>query len=230
MKIISTTKRNGVLCYVQVKDVMFLARITKNHKMMEQYVKLINNGKGDDDFIRVTQTSLIDLFTRCDHIINFSDFANKDSNLTYLSNLLVNMNTTLVGGDLEKECIQHKSDDIRDIMSFKKRELDYKIPLVPSGVVEYTNDEGNLYFDSTVVEDCFILTTKDGSPVQNHDYYDFYVLCMKRIFSELYPDREFNSESYNCYDRVNMLVITVNREKKKTNVVNRILSKIKKGS
>lgn len=229
MKIITNTKSNGILCYVQVKDILFLARITKNHKMMEQYVKLINDGKVDDDFIRITQTSLIELFTRCDHIINFSDYADKNSSVTYLSNLLVNMNSTVVGGELERECLQHKSDGIRDVMAFKKGELEYKIPLVASGKVEYTSDNEEFYFESTIIDGCYILKTKDGSSVQNHEYYEFYVACLKRLFQEQYPDREFNSEAYKCYDRVNMLVITINNEKKKTNVVGKILSKIKKG-
>lgn len=231
MKIISNTKRNGVLCYVQVKDIMFLARITKNDNMMEQYIKLINDGKGDYDFVRVTQTSLIDLFIKCDYILNFSDFTDKGTNVSYLSNLLVNMNSTLVGGDLEKDCLRHKSDDIRDVMAFKKGELEYKIPLISSGLIEYTSSDGEFYFDSTVVEGCFTLSTKDGSMVQNHDYYDFYLLCLKRLFAELYPDREFNLDSYKCYDRGNMLIIMINEsEKKKTSVVDRILNKIKKGN
>ena len=73
MKIITNTKFYGKLCYVQVKDVLFLARYTGNKRLMQDYINTINNGKSDNEFIKVSGDSYIKAFELCDYIIDFSE-------------------------------------------------------------------------------------------------------------------------------------------------------------
>lgn len=230
MKIITNTNREGVLCYVQVKDINFLARITKNKKLMEQYIRLINEGRGDDDFVKIADVGFIDIIRRCEYIVEFSEFANKDNSITYLSNILVNMNYTLGSSELEKDCVQHKSSAIRDIMDLKKGELGYKIPLVPNGVVEYVSDDQRLLFDSTVIEDCYVLRASDASDVHQIDYYDFYVSCINKIYEEKYPEVQKEDRQYKSYGKGNILVVSIQAGKKKKSKIEQILNKIKKGN
>lgn len=230
MKIITNTKRCGELCYIQVKDVLFLARYTKNEPLLEKYIKLINNGLNDDVFIRVDNEGLKQAIKMCDSIVDFCEFADNSVSIAYLSNLLVNINTIGLAKE-DKESIKYKSDAIRDIMSFKKGELDYTIPLVPSGEVEYENEEGVL-FESTVVNDCFIVHMKDGSDIMEHDYYQFYLDCLDRIYSTIYSQYNRDNLEYKGFNRNNMIIVKIEKTPlKKESKVKQVLSKVlKKGN
>lgn len=231
MKIITKTKREGVLCFIQVKDILFLANLTKNKNLMQQYLNLINEGKTDNEFIKITQESFISVLDGCDYIIDFTDFNKKDVSLNYLSRLIVNMNFNIPGDDMNRECLDHKQDVIRDIIDFKRGELEYKIPLVPDGVLECLSSDGRLLLESTVVPDTFIIKAVDGSDVQTIDYYDFYLESIDKIFDLLYPDLDKNNRRFNCVDRGKMLIINISRcTKKKENKINKLLAKIKKES
>lgn len=230
MKIITKTRRDGELCYIQVKDILFLSRITKNSNVMQQYINLINEGHGDNDFIRITQKSYIEIIKKCDYIADFIEFGNKNTPISYISSLIVTLNFS-VGDEITKECVSHKTDDLRDIMAFKKGELEYKIPLVANGSIEMCNEDKTLVLDGTAISDCFIIKSIDGVDIQNKDYYDFYLNCLDRIYSEFYPDIEQTERKYDAYDRGNVLVICIHRqEKKKENKMRNILAKFKRGS
>lgn len=231
MKIITQTKRDGLLCYVQVKDILFLARITNNTTLMQQYLNLINNGRSDNAFIKITQNSLINIIDKCDYIIDFTDFNKKDIDLNYLSRLIINMNFSVSSNNVVRECLEYKTDGIRDIMAFKKGELDYTLPLVPDGLLEYTSSDSKLLLESTVIPDTFTIRVADGSDVQNNDYYDFYLESLDRIFDLLYPELEKKDRKFTCVDRGKILIITVKRcSKKKESRISRLLAKIKKES
>lgn len=231
MKIITKTKREGVLCFIQVKDILFLANITKNKKLMEQYLNLINDGKTDDEFIKIIQESFISIIDKCDYIIDFTDFNSKDASLNYLSRLIINMNYNIPSDDVKRECLDHKTEGIRDIIDFKRGGLEYKIPLVPDGALECLSSDGRLSLESTVLPDTFIIKAIDDSDVQNNDYYDFYLESLDKIFSLLYPEVDENDKKVTCFDRGKMLVINISRcTKKKENKLNKLLAKIKKES
>lgn len=229
MKIITNTKRNGELCYVQVKDILFLARITKNNKVMQQYVNFINNGVCDNDFVRITQPLYIDAFKKCDYIVDFTLYSNVS--ITYVSRLMATTNF-FVSSDLEKDCIQHKTDDLRDIISFKKGDLEYKIPLISNGKYEYENEDGTLLFDSTIIDGCFAITSLDGNNVDDNEYYDFYLKCIDKIYNEIYVGIPVEERKFEKFVMGNTLVIRVhnNMNIKKEKKVFKIFSKIKKGN
>ena len=214
MKIIVNTKKNGEECYVQVRDILFLGRITKNNKVIQQYINYINSGYGDNNFIKVVQPLYIKAFKNCDYIVDFTEYSSKNVSLGYLSKLLVTLNFSL-NTDFDKKCIDHKTDDIRDIMAFKKGELDYKIPLVFNGDVEIINDDGTLCFESTILDDVFILKRTDGGNVKDIDYYSFYLNCINTLYTTKYSDIDVNDRNYSSFDSNGNIVITINSRRKK---------------
>lgn len=230
MKIITNTRRDGKLCYIQVKDILFLARVSKSEDVMQHYINLINEGYGDTDFIKITQENYIDIIRKCEFIVDFMEFGNKNTPVSYISSLIVNLNFA-IGDGITKEGISYKVDDLRDIMAFKNGELEYKIPLVTNGSIEMESEDKTLLLDGTVINDCFILKSTDGEDIQNKDYYEFYLKCLDRIYNEFYPDIEQAERKYDVYDRGNILVICIHRqEKKKESKMHNILAKLKRES
>lgn len=229
MKIITNTKRNGEVCYVQLKDILFLSRIVKNNNVMQHYIDFINSGYGDDDFIKINHPLYIEAFKKCDYIVDFIEYGDKNVSINYLSKLLVTINFAF-NTDIDSLCVKHKTDGIRDIIAFKKGELDYKIPLIPDGRIEHINDEGTLCFSSTILNDVYVLTSTNGVDVQTIDYYSFYLDCLDKLYDTHYPDVKKEDRDYKGFDRGNSIIITINNKKKKERKMGKILSKIKKGS
>ena len=228
MKIITDTKRYGKLCYVQVRDVLFLAKMTNNQRLMKDYVRFINEGKTDYEFIKVSGDSYIRAFELCDYIIDFSEYSKKDIGINYLSNMVKSKVYVSSRDSFYEEGINHQIESVRDMIAFKKGELDYKILLVADGRVEILSKDRKFTFESTVVDDCFILKTTDGSNIECHDYQEFLEDSVKKIFEKLYSD--YLDKTYGSFVTGNTLVININRGQvqNKKSVVGRILAKIKK--
>ena len=157
MKIITNTKLYGKVCYVQVKDVLFLARYTGNKRLMQDYLNSINSGKSDNEFIKVSGDSYIRAFELCDYIIDFSEYSKRDIGVNYLSNMIKTKVYAMPKDEMAKEGLDYQIDGIRDIIAYKRGDLDYKIPLVADGRIEYVSN--NLIFNSTIVNGCFTLKT-----------------------------------------------------------------------
>lgn len=157
MKIITNTKFSGKLCYVQVKDLLFLARYTGNKRLMQDYINTINNGKSDDEFIKVSGDSYIRAFELCDYIIDFSEYSRRDIGVNYLANMIKTKAYAMPREQRDQEGLELQIDAVRDIISYKRGGLDYKIPLVPNGKVEMIDKTHKYVFESTIVDDCFVL-------------------------------------------------------------------------
>lgn len=228
MKIITNTKFSGKLCYVQVKDLLFLARYTGNKRLMQDYINTINNGKSDDEFIKVSGDSYIRAFELCDYIIDFSEYSRRDIGVNYLANMIKTKAYAMPREKRDQEGLDLQIDAVRDIISYKRGELGYKIPLVPNGKVEMMDKTHKYVFESTIIDDCFVLKAVDGSSVEGKDYERFLNDTLKSIFDTLYPD--CTERTYNSFISGNSLVITIKRNevKKKKGVVGKILAKIKK--
>ena len=55
---------------------------------MQDYINTINNGKVDNEFIKVSGDSYIRAFELCDYIIDFSEYSKRDIGVNYLSNMV----------------------------------------------------------------------------------------------------------------------------------------------
>ena len=228
MKIITNTKLYGKVCYVQVKDVLFLARYTGNKRLMQDYLNSINNGKSDNEFIKVSGDSYIRAFELCDYIIDFSEYSRKDIGVNYLSNMVKTKVYAMPKDKRDQEGLDYQIEGVRDIISYKRGELDYRIPLVPNGKMEILSKDKRFVFESTIIDGCFSLKTVDGSDIEKSDYQLFLDECIDRTCNTLYPDcveRDFST-----FVTGNTVVLSVKKHnvKKKKGVVSKILAKIKK--
>lgn len=228
MKIITNTKLYGKVCYVQVKDVLFLARYTGNKRLMQDYLNSINNGKSDNEFIKVSGDSYIRAFELCDYIIDFSEYSRKDIGVNYLSNMVKTKVYAMPKDKRDQEGLDYRIEGVRDIISYKRGELDYRIPLVPNGKMEILSKDKRFVFESTIIDGCFALKTVDGSDIEKSDYQLFLDECIDRTYATLYPDcveRDFST-----FVTGNTVVLNVKKHnvKKKKGVVSKILAKIKK--
>ena len=230
MKIITNTRLYGKLCYVQVKDVLFLARYTNNKRLMQDYINTINNGKVDNEFIKVSGDSYIRAFELCDYIIDFSEYSKRDIGVNYLSNMVKNKVYAMPKNKIDQEGLDLQIDAVRDMMHYKMGTLDYKIPLVPDGKFEFVSSDKRLVFDSTVVDGCYTLSTLDGTDVNTNDYDEFFKSCIDKVYSSLYPELPLEERDYKYYDRGRIFVLNIHAKetKKKKSVVGKILAKIKK--
>lgn len=228
MKIITNTKRNGKLCYVQVKDILFLARYTGNKRLMQDYLNAINNGRGDNEFIKVSGDSYIRAFELCDYIIDFSEYSRKDVGVNYLSNLVKTKVYAMPKDKRDQEGLDYQIEGVRDIINYKRGELDYKIPLVATGKIEIISTDKKFVFDSSIVDNCFTLTTTNGADINTLDYTGFLNTCIDKVYSTLYPEVEVRD--YSTFITGNTLVLSIHSHKvtKKHNIVGKILAKIKK--
>jgi hypothetical protein len=230
MKIITNTKHDGEVCYVQFKDIGFLARITANKSLMMQYIAFINSGYVENDFIKITQPLYVKVIKNCDYIVDFIDLSSESVSLGYLSNLIVTLNFSF-NGDFCKECVDHRTDGIKDIIAFKTGEVDFKIPLISNGDIEFISEDKVMVFNSTILENTFVLRRIDGDDIHKVNYYDFYLECIDKIYSFKYPDIEAENRDFVSFDKGSSLVIRINNKikKEKKNSFSKILSKIKKG-
>ncbi len=227
MKIITNTKRNGKLCFVQVKDILFLARMTGNKRLMQDYLNAINNGKCDNEFIKVSGDSYIRAFELCDYIIDFSEYSRKEVGINYLSNLVKTKVYAMPKEKIDQEGLDYQINGVRDIISYKRGELDYKIPMVADGRIEFISKDNKFTFDSTIVDGCFALTILDGTSLEGTDYQEFLDSSIDRVYSTLYPD--VTERNIKTFVTGNTLVVSIRKvEVKKKSVVGKILAKIKK--
>lgn len=228
MKIITDTKRYGKLCYVQVRDVLFLAKMTNNQRLMKDYLRFIDEGRTDYEFIKVSGDSYIRAFELCDYIIDFSEYSKKDIGVNYLSNMVKSKVYMAPRDSSHEEGINHQIEAVRDMMAYKRGELDYKIPLVADGRVEMLSKDSRFTFESTIIDGCFMLKVVDGSDIDNQDYQEFLDNGIKRVFDALYPN--CTERTYSSFVSGNTLVVNVDKpvKNKKKGVVGRMLAKLKK--
>lgn len=228
MKIVTFTKWNGKLCYIQVKDLLFLARYTGNKRLMQDYINAIEEGKSDNEFIKVSGDSYIKAFELCDYIVDFSKYNKKDVNFNYLSNLVKMKTYAMCKSPKEKDGLDHQIDSIRDIIAYKNGELDYKIPLIPDGRMEMCDSSNTYIFSSTIIDGCFTLKRVDGCSLDEQDYKCFLDSSIKRVFDVMYPGME--ERDYSTFVVGNTLVLSIKKSdtKKKRKSIGGILAKIKK--
>lgn len=228
MKIITDTKRYGKLCYVQVRDVLFLAKMTNNQRLMKDYLMFVDEGRTDYEFIKVSGDSYIRAFELCDYIIDFSEYSKKDIGINYLSNMIKSKVYVNSRDSSCEEGINHQIDAVRDMMAYKRGGLNYEIPLVADGRIELLSRDFKYTFESTIIDGYFVLKAVDGSDLENQDYQEFLDNGIKRIFDILYLN--YTERTYTSFVSGNTLVVNVDKplKNKRKDVVGRMLAKLKK--
>lgn len=135
MKII-VHKNEEVICYVQLRDLIYLAD-KKDNIFRTLSLKFIDEFKTMSDFVKISDIELIKLIEKREDIIDFSAFvAYSNESLT---KLLVAKNL-FCNSDEASRRVKHETQAIQDVISYKKGELDYNIPLIADDrIVEKIN-------------------------------------------------------------------------------------------
>ncbi len=211
MKIITNTKRLGNQYYVQVRDFWFMGRLTQNSKVMGKYVSLLNEGHSDFDFIKVSEELFNSVFANCSYIVDFNEYS-KD-NGEYLSRVLINVSTMASNDENVTFAINYKADGLRDMIAYKRGELDYKIPLVPNGEIELSSTNYVYHFDSTIVNGCYIITTVDGNLDNPDAYKSFLDTCVSYVCESKGIENE--DKKVNVIPKDNAILVFISGKTKK---------------
>ena len=126
MKII-VYKKNETICYVQLRDLLYLAS-GKRNSFRELSNKYIDEFKQMTDFVKVTDPEMIKIIEKKEDIINVDDYSSYS--IDSLTHLLVSKNLFCCD-DESRRRVEHQTRAIQDLISYKKGELEYSIPLVP---------------------------------------------------------------------------------------------------
>lgn len=153
MKII-VRKKNETVCYVQLRDLVYLAS-GKRNSFRELSCKYIEEGKIMSDFVRVSDKTMIDIIENLEDIVDINDY--KSYSIDSLSHLLVSKHLFCSDGD--KRRVDHQTMDIQDIISYRKGELPYAIPLVADDRLN-VNINGYMVM-STNCDNKFIIQSQD---------------------------------------------------------------------
>lgn len=223
MKIVLNKNNGGMICHVQVKDFLRLARIRGDKKFAQYYVHFINKGKGDFDFIDISESRYIDDVLHCSEIANFMDY--KDMAISDISQQIVQWYTFLANtGNKNEE--NSKISDLRDIIAYKKGELGYPIPLVLDSRLTAHDEDHKLFFSSSIIKDCYVIKTIDHSLISSIDYEKFLNKVIDEIFQNDYPSIDIEDRKVAVHVNDDNILIVVNNTNKKKSLVGNILSKI----
>ncbi len=193
MKIVTNTTKNGESIYIQVKDLLYLGRTLGDVQFIDEYVKMLNLQKSDYDFIRVY--GVIAKTVLQSDIVDFKEIYNEP--IMLLTKTLINLSFT----GTRDETTKQRCEDIRDVLSFRRGELDYNIPLLSDGDLEFISNDGLLAFSSTIISDCYVLKTIDGSDINGIDSQEFLSYCLDRL------KLKYGERIGQIYDINNMFVI-----------------------
>ena len=214
MKII-VRKKNEIVCYVQLRDLVYLAS-GKRNSFRELSCKYIEEGKIMTDFVRVSDKAMIDIIENLEDIVDFNDY--RSYSIESLSHLLVSKN--LFCDSSSSRRVDHQTQAIQDIISYKKGELGYTVPLVADDRI-VQNINGYVVM-STNCDNKFIVRTESEV---NGDF-ELAIDIIKKIAVDnnlLKSDVEY---SYRVVDVDGYQVITfVQAEKKKKNVFQKLFNK-----
>lgn len=216
MKIITHTSKDGETVYIQVKDLLYMGRTSGNRVFVDEYVDMLNSQKSDNDFIRVYGEIKRAVLSRTD-IIEFKETYKEPS--AFLSRTLINLSLSSINDEVSKK----RSEDIRDVLAFKRGELDYGIPLLSDGDLYLVSENGLLSFGSTIIPDCFVLKSVDYGDIKTLDYQEFLSNCLDKVKSE-YDEKQRNN--YSICQVGNIVAIKFNRHNKRKD--NKLLNKLKK--
>lgn len=214
MKIITNTLKDGESLYVQVKDLLYLGRALGDNTYIDEYIDLLNSQKTDNDFIRIYDDEKRIIINRMD-ICDFKELYRESSML--LSRTLINLSFSSINSEEAKQ----KSEDIRDILAFRRGDLTYSIPLFSDGETYIESEYYN--FSSTIIPDCFVLRTVDHSEIKTCDCQEFLSYCLNKVKNNY---TEEIKDDYKISESDNTIIVKFNSKNKRKD--NKLLSTLKK--
>lgn len=225
MKII-IENNNQKSCYIQIKDLIILAEITKNNSLIKEYLNLINHGYQNFEFLPIKNKKMIAIIKNLPDIIDFR--TSKDDSIEYLSHRIINLYS--IRDNTKSSKIKDLiAGDLKDIIAYKRKELSYKIPAIPDGKFHLENKEHSLAFDSTIIEDCYLLRSLNREELDKET--SFLNSAIEQVYQTFYPKipkEERKYQSYYYQDHLFLMIL--NSKEKKQSRIGKILSKLKRSS
>jgi len=203
-------------CYVQLRDIKFLSTKYKSIALKNLYLKYLDLGTKDEDFIKMTEPRLIEIFTKANTIVDLDDYVNLDP--LVLARTIYASSFSLSTDKLRREN-EHRNQDIADIYHFLTGDLTYPIPIMYDNKYLIENEDKSITLGSTIIPDYYII---NGINKDNSELISYLEDNLEDIITNNYPDEEVNYKVQKLND--NILVI-FNHQKKKKHILKKIFKK-----
>lgn len=215
MKII-VNKKNETICYVQLRDLIYLAN-QKRNAFRELASKYMDEFKDMHDFVKVVDPEMVKIIKNREDIIDFDAFSLHT--VDALTHLMISKNLFCTT-DESKRRVFHETQAIQDLISYKKGELEYTIPLIADDRIE-TNING--YFVTSSNSDNKFIVKCD------HEIYPDFVHVIEIVQTIAKEKGMLNSEveySYKISELDNCVILSfIPIVKKKESFIHRLFKK-----
>mgnify|MGYP007056169416 CR=1 FL=1 len=186
--------------YLQVKDLAYLSKLTGFNYFKKA---LTVSGGNINDFVLVSNKKAIDIINGVSEIIGFNEYYKMDLN-TLSEYILSYSKSSLYGKSFSNEyCL----NGLRDVLSFKKGELHYKIPLISTDVL-YESEDTTVY--GTTISDMYLVK---GSLKEIDD------ILVSVIGDGALVDYDISYQSDDAIVRIKSI------KKKKTSILNKLMNR-----
>ncbi|HAB67053.1 MAG TPA: hypothetical protein DCE23_06775 [Firmicutes bacterium] len=211
MKIIADSISTGTCCFVQVRDLKYIWETSKNRTIRDFYLSLEEKEISQNDFVKVVDADILNTILNEEAIIDFSEYM-KRSYFGLATEILNRVSDIYNYGEKKKN--RHMIDDLKDIIAYKNKSLDYRIPIVSTGRIVYMSC--NLAFSTTQFDNVYLFKTLDGDDASKPEYRNFLLECILSMYDIEYSSYDRNSLDYSLIKEGNMMVVTIKATKKKS--------------
>ena len=159
-------------CYVQVRDIKYLADRYSSSVFENIFTKACAEGHNFTDFIPIADDKIASIIIFDSFIIDFSlSVGHESHSLSRMTSL-----SSCGSSNTERIDFEHKRRDLNDLMNFKRGKLDYQIPILFDGLQKIEFD--NATVGSTSMPGYYMLRSKypdtDLEHILKRDYLIIY--------------------------------------------------------
>lgn len=211
MKLVTNNNTKKVCCYVQVKDLLYLGMHLKKKVFLDRYYSLKNAGAIDTQFVKVIDNESLSLVLSDETLISFTDY-NKLPSFCIATEIIQRM--PFIFDETERRSFSQAVHDLRDIILFRRGELCYKIPAIPTDRIEFLSS--NLVFSTTIFNGVYSFRTTDGSDASLDANREYLMGCILSIYEMDFPGYTGDEMSYSLIKDDNSLLVRIAPLKKKS--------------
>lgn len=185
MKIVVRNEQEIIRCFAQLRDIEYLGERYNSHLFGNLAVREHNKGHKDPyEFLEIKNKNIAKIIDRHPYIVDFSEMV-KYNNLT-LSRLIL-LSHSFLPNEKAKMDEEHKTDDLVDIISFKKGMLTYPIPVFFDEKTLW--DNGEVVFGSTTIPGYYMLRSYN----KDMNLREYFEANAQELFKAVKGDKEMDS-------------------------------------
>ncbi len=211
MKLITNNNTKKVRCYVQVKDLLYLGMHLKKKIFLERYYALKDAGALDTQFVKVIDNESLSLVLNDETLVSFTDY-NKMPTVCLATEIVQRIPFIL--DEKERRSFCQAVHDLKDIILFRRGELNYTIPALPTDRIELLSS--NLVFSTTIFNGVYSFRTIDGSDASSEVYRSYLMECILSIYGMDFPGYTGDEMNYSLVKDGNNLLVRIAPLKKKS--------------